>query len=148
MKKILSLLLFAAIAFSLGGCGGHAGAPVGAGTTPTPTATPDMSDILTASATNASEGKTPPASGTDTQQTQSEPTAQTSQEAYEKALACVGLPVEELYAAVGQPTGTPTYGPSCLQVDAEDGMLPYDGFSVWTVRSSTAETVHEVYLSE
>lgn len=146
MKKIVSLLILAMLALALVGCSGHEDAadPNAA----EPTATPDLTDILTSSATNAANAKTPPASSTDTQQPQDGAVPQAVQEAYEKARACIGLPVADLYAAVGQPIGEATYGPSCLQVDAEDGMLPYDGFSVWTVRSATAETVHDVYLNE
>lgn len=147
MKKIISLLILAALALALVGCSGHEDTP-DPNAAAEPTATPDLTDILTSSATNAAGAKTPPASGTDAQQTQDGAVPQAVQEAYEKARSCIGLPVTDLYAAVGQPIGEATYGPSCLQVDAEDGMLPYDGFSVWTVRSATAETVHDVFLNE
>lgn len=142
MKKFVALLLLAVIVLSLTGCAALAeranekeGGPHAA-----PSPTPDLTDILSASASDsaaAARDHTPPASST---------SIQADQAGYEKALECVGQSVEELYAAVGQPVETPTYGPSCLQEGAEDGMLTYNGFYVWTVRTGTSETVQEVYL--
>lgn len=63
------------------------------------------------------------------------------------AQACIGQPVEALYEAVGEPASA-QYGASCLEENAEDGMLAYDGFSVWTVRTETEEIVHEVYPAD
>lgn len=57
---------------------------------------------------------------------------------------CIGQPVEALYAAVGEPVSA-EYGASCLEENAEDGMLYYDGFYVWTVRTESEELVHAVY---
>ena len=65
----------------------------------------------------------------------------------EAAQACIGQPVEALYAAVGEPASA-QYGASCLEENAEDGMLTYDGFSVWTVRTETEEIVHAVYPAD
>lgn len=65
----------------------------------------------------------------------------------EAAQACIGQPVEALYEAVGEPAAA-QYGASCLEENAEDGMLTYDGFSVWTVRTETEEIVHEVYPAD
>ena len=153
MKKLLLTLTICALALSLVACRKDGSDRADA----KPTPTPNWSDVLAASASDAANAKTPPASATDaTAQPTVEQTPEvkaasapaTAQDAYEKARACIGLSVQELYDAVGQPTGEPVYGPSCLQVDAEDGMLPYDGFSVWTVRSADAETVHDVYLNE
>ena len=150
MKKLILLFAACAMALSLSACSHKDPVQDGSTPAPKPTAVPDWSEVLAASASNAAAAKTPPASATDAsaaaapvQETQA-PAPATAQEACERAQACVGLPVEELYAAVGQPLQA-TYGPSCLQVNAEDGMLTYEGFSVWTVRSDTAETVHEVY---
>lgn len=153
MKKLLLTFTICALALSLAACrddGSDRAAPK-------PTPTPNWSDVLAASASDAALAKTPPASATDataqpavaeTPEVKAASAPATAQNAYEKARECIGLSVQELYDAVGQPTGEPVYGPSCLQVDAEDGMLPYDGFSVWTVRSADAETVHDVYLNE
>ncbi len=155
MKKLLLLLMTGALALTLAAC--HRDGDASANPRPTPT--PDWSDVLAASASDAALSRTPPASASDADVTTDAAVEQTpevkaasapatTQDAYEKARACIGLSVQELYDAVGQPTGEPVYGPSCLQVNAEDGMLPYDGFSVWTVRSADAETVHDVYLDE
>lgn len=45
----------------------------------------------------------------------------------------IGATVEELYAAIGQPTSS-YYSVSCMVADGEDGMLYYDGFTVSTTR--------------
>ena len=49
-------------------------------------------------------------------------------------------PVSELYAAIGQPIFS-DYAPGCLAEgeNGEDGELHYDGFIVYTGRSSTQE---------
>ncbi|MBR2717379.1 MAG: hypothetical protein IKD79_06550, partial [Oscillospiraceae bacterium] len=104
-----------------------------------------------ASGTNADEQ---PGSGTDAEYT--EPAPLTDLETpmpvddplYEAAQSCVGRSVEELYEAVGEPTGGSQYAASCLEENAEDGMLYYDGFYVWTVKNDSGETVHAVYLSQ
>ena len=147
MKKIITLVLLAAMMLTLASCAG-AGARLLSGkpaiqqqeqTTPAPTPTQDPAAALAASDTDATVVNTPPASSTDTQAVNDN---------YQKAQNCVGRPVQELYAAVGQPIEEPAYGPSCLQDNAEDGMLTFDGFFVWTVRTETEELVQEVYLDE
>ena len=62
------------------------------------------------------------------------------------AEACVGQTLEELYAAVGEPDSA-SYAASCLEENAEDGMLFYPdlGIYVWTVRGESGEVVHAVY---
>ena len=148
MKKTISLLILAALVLSLAACAGH-GDPQNAQSPSAPSPTPDMTDILTASATNAAAAKTPPASDTNAQAVQTQAAAGTLDQAlFEKAKACIGRNVQELYDAVGQPAETPVYGPSCLQEGAEDGIMAYPGFSVWTVRTDTDETVHDVYVNE
>ena len=69
------------------------------------------------------------------------------EEAYNAALACIGLPVEALYAAVGEPDSS-LYGSSCLEQGAEDGSLMYDryGFSVFSLRNENGETVKDVMI--
>ena len=54
-----------------------------------------------------------------------------------------GRPVSELYAAIGKPISS-SYAPSCL-IDGDDGELIYDGFTVYTERDATSETVYEVF---
>lgn len=146
MRKTLSLLLCAVLALSLTACG--AAAPENGDLEPltpveTPAAVGDMEDASAAEAlTPASEPEPEddlPASATD---------AVVDEEALAAAEACVGQPVEALYEAVGEPTGGAQYAASCLEENAEDGMLFYDelGFYVWTVKGAAEEIVHEVYL--
>lgn len=66
-------------------------------------------------------------------------------ERLEAAQACVGQSVEALYEAVGEPLDA-QYASSCNSEEpAEDGMLTYDGFSVWTLRTADEETVRAIY---
>lgn len=137
MKKLIAVLMLFALLAGIAACNKAPAEPE-----PTPEPTPDDQAIQAVSDTDAETANaehTPPASSTD---------AQTAEGDYGKALACKGRPVEELYAAVGQPLSDPTYGPSCLVEGGEDGMLLYDGFYVWTVRTADGETVHEVGLDE
>ena len=145
MKKTILLLLCAGMLLCAAACGETEAAPE---ETPVPEdlelveLEPEASveEIMDASAADAEELKEEeaPASATD---------AVVDEEAYHAALDCVGLTLEELYAAVGEPTGDVSYGASCLEENAEDGMLFYDdmGFYVWTVRTETEELVHAVY---
>lgn len=155
MKRTVALVIALVMAFTLTACAGLAQKAVDAeNATPVPSPTPDLTGILSASASDAAtaaQTHVPPASSSNAQTAaEQQPAAEqpSGQQGYETARGYIGLSVQDLYAAVGQPTGTPTYGPSCLQEGAEDGMLPYDGFSVWTIRTATEELVHEVYLSE
>lgn len=56
----------------------------------------------------------------------------------------IGHPVSELYAAIGQPISS-SYAPSCLDLEADDGELIYDGFVVYTLKTADAETVDSVF---
>lgn len=56
----------------------------------------------------------------------------------------VGRPVSELYAAIGQPVSS-DYAPSCLVEGGEDGELTYNGFTVYTVKDASGETVYDVF---
>ena len=142
MKKTLIFIVCAVLALCLAGCGESAPEP-------TPTldpaletlapVVPTVEEIMEASASEAeSIAKEEPASSTD---------AELDEEAFAAAEACVGRSLEELYAAVGEPTGDASYAASCKEENAEDGMLFYDelGFYVWTVRNADGETVHAVY---
>lgn len=172
MKKTLLLLLCLTLILSLAACGGQEKAPAEteapeetveptAEPTPEPTEEPaEETPADDASATDTLEEA--PASGSDavytepTYLTDLEPTPEAEDEdeeepvlddaAYEAAMAFVGRPVEELYEAIGEPTGGSLYAASCLEDGAEDGMLYYDGFYVWTVKNGSGETVHNVDL--
>lgn len=145
MKKFLLLIFCAALSLCLAACG--ASEPEAA-PEPTPEeallepveATPTPQELEAASATTAEElaGEEMPASATD---------AALDEDAFAAAEECVGRTAEELYDAIGEPTGDVRYASSCLEENAEDGMLFYDelGFYVWTVRSESGEIVHAVY---
>ena len=81
---------------------------------------------------------TEPADASDSDLT--EPTS----EAYTIAQGLVGETVETLYEAIGEPTGGSEYASSCLVEGADDGMLYYDDFYVFTVRTETEETVEAI----
>ena len=134
MKKTLIVFLCAVLALCLTGCGGEA-APE-----PTPEVTLEtlapvqtVEEVMEASAADAEAiADEMPASASD---------VQLDEETF------AGLSVEELYEAVGKPTGDVSYASSCLEENAEDGMLFFDefGFYVWTVKNADGETVHAVY---
>ena len=142
MKKIIVCLLLLGLMAGLCACGG--GEPAA---TPepavTPEPTPDMTEILAASASDAelAAQQLPPASSTDA--------TTMDEEMYNLALECIGLTVEELYEVIGEP-GDVQYQASCdgeEGEEAEDGMLFYDGFYVWTVRTNEHEIVRDVYAN-
>lgn len=140
MKKIFALLLVLGLMMGLAACGAEPEAeknlvplePVEATEEP-------AEEVLRASETNAAAlaEAVPPASATDTS---------LDQAAYDKAQKLVGASVEDLYATIGEPTET-QYAASCLEDNAEDGMLFYEGFYVWSLRTAEEEIVHAVYLN-
>ncbi len=54
----------------------------------------------------------------------------------------IGSDVNALYAVYGYPSGS-DYGPSCFG-PGEDGVLYYDGFTVYTYRLDGAETINDI----
>lgn len=140
MKRTLIAVFCAVLALCLTGCGAEA-APEPTPEELSPTLAPviPVEEVMEASAADAEEmAAEVPASATDTA---------LDEEAFAAAESCIGLSVEELYDAVGEPTGDVSYASSCLEENAEDGMLFYDelGFYVWSVRNAEGETVHAVY---
>lgn len=146
MKKIMFFVFSVLLVLCLSACG--APEPASA---PEPTAvpqeelveqtapTPDPAALEEASATTAEKlDAAEPASATD---------VALDEDAFAAAEECVGRTAEELFDAIGEPTGDTHYAASCLEENAEDGMLFYDdlGFYVWTVRSESGEVVHAVY---
>lgn len=143
MKRILLILLCGAMVLCLTACGASEPEP-----TPEvelteiePVLTDAETEAVSASDAAAPSEDIPPASATD---------IDLDEAAFAAAEACVGRTAQELYEAVGEPTGEVSYAASCLEENAEDGMLFYDelGFYVWTVRSDSGETVHAVYPLE
>lgn len=167
MKKLLALLLCLTLALSLAACGGTRPSAPSATDTPEPTSTPEptaepeptpepTSEPITVEASAAdAAGPEEEASATDAGEGDAAPLPEIDADTpimdeaqYEAALACVGRSVEELYEAIGTPPGGSQYAASCLEENAEDGMLHYEGFYVWTVKNESGETVHQVYLSQ
>lgn len=147
MKKITALLLLLGLMMSLCACGNQS-EPVQESDNLVPMepvlpeATVDpavIEEIMVASETNATAlgEQEPPASATD---------VNLDEEAYALAQEFIGLSAAEMQAAIGEPTSV-QYAASCLEEGAEDGMLFYPGFYVWTVRNGADETVHDVYLN-
>ena len=63
----------------------------------------------------------------------------------EQARNCIGKSVNELYKLIGKPNAA-SYAPSCEDPDAEDGLLEYNGFTVWTLRYANGnEVVYDVF---
>lgn len=147
MKKMFALLLVLGLMVSLCACGGGEETvqpsenmvpmePV----IPTEPAQADgMEELVAASETNAAAmaEQEPPASATD---------AELDEEAYATAQEFIGQSAADMQAAIGEPTSV-QYAASCLEEGADDGMLFYPGFYVWTVRNGAEETVHDVYLN-
>ena len=132
MKKFV-LLLCAVLALSVTGCGSSKAE------TPAPTAIP--------AATEAPPAETKVPEATPAPEVTPEPAAESSEAEKQIALVkeLIGRPVAELYAAIGEPSGGSDYGPSCLVTGGKDGMLYYDGFTVYTlVQPDGSETVYDV----
>lgn len=139
MRRFLSLTLALTCMLCLSACRRETGAEQ-----PEPTATAAPESVLAASASDAAgarQNHVPPASGTDT------PASAPDQQAYGTALGYVGQPLTALTNAIGSPERA-EYSASCEQEGAEDGMLYYAGFSVWTMRTATGEIVRAVYPDE
>ncbi len=134
MKKILALLLAALMALALAGCGGNT-------ETPAPTEVP-ATEVPAATEAPASEE---PA----VTEAPAEPEGDGAEDRVagmiELVLSLKGKPVQELYDAIGMPTGEAEYASSCLVTGGKDGVLPYDGFTVYTlVQPDGTETVYDV----
>lgn len=134
MKKIIALLLAALMALALVGCGGNA-------ETPAPTEAPATE---APAATEAPVSEEPAAT-----EAPAEPEGDSAEDEVagliEQVLALKGQPVQELYDAIGMPTGEAEYASSCLVIGGKDGVLPYDGFTVYTlVQPDGTETVYDV----
>jgi len=126
MKKMIAMLLAVLLCMSLCACGSDE--PTG---TPTPPAAP-----VSTEAPAATEAPTAEPAATE------EPTVETN--AKEVAMSLIEAPIEDLYAAIGQPATPGEYASSCL-IDGEDGVLYYDGFTVYTLRyADGTETVYHV----
>ena len=131
MKKLTALLLAALFALALVGCGGSNAEPAA-------TEAP--------AATDAPAATEAPAETEETAETEAAATEETEAEDLKAiALSLVDHPVQDLYDAIGEPTGEAEYASSCLVSGGQDGTLPYDGFTVYTlVQPDGTETVYDV----
>lgn len=136
MKRVLSLILLFTLALSLIGCGSKNAAA---------TPGPDTASGSAVSGVPAGAEETEPPKVTDSPVDGQMPdAAQPATPEDLKAIAedFVDRPVEELYAAIGQPVSS-SYAASCLG-PGQDGELAYDGFTVYTYKEGDTETVHAV----
>lgn len=136
MKKLIALLLAACLILGLVACGKT---NVEAPQTEDPTKPVATDPAPTEpAATEPAPTEPDPTEPPETQPTDSEMSD------FELAMTCLDLPVEDLYALIGEPESS-DYAPSCLNPDVgEDGNLYYDGFIVYTYREGDVETVSYV----
>ena len=130
----------AALALSMGLCLCACGqAQTAAQTDPQPLS-PVVEEIPASESSLSAQVQQPPASETDAQ-----PEGEMADDG-RMALAqeYIGRGADELIAALGEPDSR-EYAASCEEENAEDGMLMYDGFYVWTLRTADEELVRDVY---
>lgn len=133
MKRSILLLLLCALLALAVGCGNQdtTDTQEPAGTT-ADSAAPEAADTVeeTSDPTKADDGA-------------AEDAVPTVEEQIELVQGLIDAPVDELYAAIGQPSDS-AYASSCLG-EGEDGELYYDGFTVYTYRDTDgSESVYDV----
>jgi len=131
VTRICISLLVLALAAGLCACGGSAPAPTAA-----PTQAPAMSAALPDAGLQKAEAPNQDS------EPEAEPAAQADEALKAAAVACIEKGVEDLYAAIGEPSGS-SYASSCLG-PGEDGELYYDGFTVYTYKENDSEIVKDV----
>ena len=115
MKKIITLVLALTLCMALCACGGDKPAETPA------TAAPVVTEAPVEATAAPTEEPAPTA----------EPVVESNDK--EVAMSLIDAPIEDLYAAIGEPATPGEYASSCL-IDGEDGVLYYDGFTVYTYR--------------
>lgn len=149
MNHKLSFLLSGALALTvlLSACGDAASSP-----SPADSSSPAVSASAPESTAPAEPSPSAPGSSNPVEPSAPESTAPAVEPSApessdpearkEQAASFIGKSVDDLIAAIGEPTGS-DYAPSCLG-SGEDGELFYDGFSVYTYREGDTETVQDV----
>ena len=107
-------------------------------------------DVSLEEVTSDSDLEEAPASDADSEAAEPEAAADPlpSEDDLVTAQSLIGHPVEELYEALGEPAGGAQYSKSCMDgadENAQDGMLYYDTFSVWTYKTDDSEIIEAVY---
>lgn len=141
MNHKLTSLLSGALALTvlLSACGEPQGAVPPSPSEPSPSVS--AQDTQTPAPSGSAEHTTPSQQPPETP-SPSAPEPDASGDLKELAMTFIGESVDDLIAAIGEPSGS-DYAPSCLG-SGEDGELFYDGFSVYTYREDGAETVQDV----
>lgn len=141
MKKLLALLLAFGMLLCLCACGAKEEAPAEEEKPEAPVLAEATDTDLATEPVEASSGDVvvaPPAAAA--------AASDVDQDMFEQAIECIGLTPTDLIAAIGEPEST-EYTSSCLEDNAEDGMLYYNeyGFYVWTLRyTDGTETIQDV----
>ena len=130
MKKGIALILCLVLALSFAACGTKPAGTTAAEPTAAPAAA--VTEAPTAEPAAPAEATAEPA-----------PAADPVAEMKELVLSLKDHPVDELYAAIGEPLSA-SYASSCLVMGGQDGVLEYDGFTVYTLVSNGQETVYDV----
>ena len=101
--------------------------------------------VTTEPVTEATEAPTEAPTEKPTEPKPTEPAPTQPANPIEQARNCIGKSVNELYKLIGKPNAA-SYAPSCEDPDAEDGLLEYNGFMVWTLRYANGnEVVYDVF---
>ena len=134
MKKMITVLLCAAMLAALAACGAPAEAPAA----PAPTEAPAAA---APEAPAPDEEKPSPAEPAE-EAPSGEETLDPS-EIVARILEMKGQPVEDLIDWLGEPESR-EYSSSCLVEGGQDGQLSYDGFTVYTlVQPDGTETIYD-----
>lgn len=139
MKKTIALILCLLMGFLCACSAGGGDAETGT----VPSSQPEISSKAEAGPSEQNEMSEPAETSGDETPTEPEtPTVDPDAYPWDLARDCIGAPVEELYALVGEPESK-EYGPSCFG-EGEDGQLYYADFIVYTYRFEGEEIVQDV----
>lgn len=138
MKKRLTAVLASALLVCLSACGEAAAEPGEQELNLQPMVPVEEEIAASESSASAMEHEAPASAAN------AEPEGGGDQTFIDEVREYIGRPAAELIEFIGEPI-TSQYAASCEVDGAEDGMLIYDGFSVWTIRTDEEEIVRGVY---